>query len=66
MWNTIFGSTDTCKYFTNLPLWYAHYDLKKNFDDWPSNRFGGWNTPSIKQYTGDEHVCGLEVDLSFF
>lgn len=34
MWLQILGGVDKCNAFTNLPIWYAHYDYKLNFDDW--------------------------------
>ena len=43
-------------YAKSLPLWYAHYDNEANFDDFKT--YGGWTTPSIKQYIGDHTACG--------
>jgi len=34
MWQTIFGATGNCPYFTSLPVWYAHYDGVASFSDW--------------------------------
>jgi len=47
-------------------LWYAHYDGKKTFDDYATNKFGGWEKPTLKQYAGDASVCGYKLDLSWF
>lgn len=51
MWNRIFGSADACQKFTDVPLWYAHYDSKQTFSDYPAYPFGGWTQPAIKQFT---------------
>lgn len=66
MWNQILGGYDVCKKFTDLPIWYAYYDLVPNFDDWEKYKFGGWTQPALKQYTGNGRVCGFGVDLSFY
>lgn len=49
---------------SSLPLWYAHYDNSPSFSDFTA--FGGWKTPSIKQYAGDKTVCGAGVDLNYY
>ena len=43
------------------PLWYAHYDGKPNFSDWnvTEKPFGGWTSPTIKQYGGVNPRCGV-------
>ncbi len=66
MWNEIFGSKDVCTQFNSYPLWYAHYDGKKSFDDYPLNKFGGWMTPVLKQYAGDAVVCNFKLDVSWY
>jgi GH25 family lysozyme M1 (1,4-beta-N-acetylmuramidase) len=66
MWNEIFGSKDVCTVFSSYPLWYARYDGKKSFDDYYLNKFGGWTTPTLKQYAGDASVCGYKLDLSWY
>lgn len=66
MWLQIFGAVDKCNLFSNLPLWYAHYDNKQDFSDWEANKFGGWTSPSIKQFAGDSPLCGYHVDLSYY
>jgi hypothetical protein len=50
-------------FFTDLPLWYAHYDGKASFSDFSS--FGGWKTPYAKQYMGDYTLCSFDVDLNY-
>lgn len=62
MWIQIFGQADACQLFVDRPLWYAHYDFKESFEDWDSNRFGGWVEPTLKQFTDREEICGLKVD----
>ncbi len=42
MWLQILGGVDRCNLFMSLPLWYAHYDYKMDFNDWEANKFGGW------------------------
>lgn len=66
MWNQIMGNRDSCQNFNKYPLWYAHYDGKEDFDDWPSSKFAGWTTPTIKQYSGSAYLCGIDADLSYF
>lgn len=66
MWLQILGGVDKCNIFTTYPIWYAHYDYKLNFDDWETNKFGGWAAPTMKQFTGDAPVCGFKVDLSYY
>lgn len=61
-WQSIVGLSWTgC---SSLPLWYAHYDNNPSFSDFTA--FGGWSTPSIKQYKGDATVCGAGVDLNYY
>jgi len=49
---------------SDLPLWYAHYDYSPSFSDFRS--FGGWSKPAIKQYEGNQRVCGAGVDLNYY
>jgi len=54
--------------FASFPLWYAHYDGVASFNDFQS--FGGWSSPSIKQFDGsysshNPTVCGVSVDLDY-
>jgi len=52
--------------FSNLPVWYAHYDLVPSFVDWWGQPYGGWNAPSIKQFYDHsmsfEQKCNLNID----
>eukprot|EP01124_Arcella_intermedia_P007760 TRINITY_DN147_c0_g1_i5.p1 TRINITY_DN147_c0_g1~~TRINITY_DN147_c0_g1_i5.p1 ORF type:complete len:214 (+),score=13.68 TRINITY_DN147_c0_g1_i5:52-693(+) len=61
-WSTIVGVSWSGA--STLPLWYAHYDNSPSFGDFSS--FGGWSTPSIKQYAGDKTVCGIGADLNWY
>jgi len=60
-WEPIMGSSYSGG--SSLPLWYAHYDGQENFNDFQA--FGGWNTPTMKQYQGDQTVCGVGVDENY-
>lgn len=66
MWLQILGAVDKCNIFTTIPIWYAHYDKVQSFDDWQTNKFGGWTVPTLKQYAGDSPICGFKVDLSYY
>ena len=50
--------------FSDVPLWYARYDLVPDFADWYGgiSDFGGWTDPAGKQYQGSNDVCGVNVD----
>ena len=48
IWKLFFGDTEYCSNFSDLPLWYAHYDKVENFSDWLP--YGGWNKPYAKQF----------------
>lgn len=63
MWNQIMGGTDRCAKFMHLPLWYAHYDNLASFTDYKP--FGGWTTPTIKQYKGTTASCNASIDLNY-
>jgi hypothetical protein len=62
MWTSIAGSSCTVGSTAGAPLWYADYDNEPNFDDFKP--FGGWTTPTMKQYqTGT--TCGIGVDYNW-
>jgi hypothetical protein len=42
---------------------YAHYDNNPSFSDFVP--FGGWSQPTIKQFAGDQTVCGIDTDLNY-
>lgn len=62
-WAALFGST-TYSYKAGVyPLWYAHYDNNPSFSDFSA--FGGWGSPTIKQYKGDTTLCSFAVDENY-
>ena len=64
-WTSFFGSY-TFPYTSEFPVWYAHYDYSASFSDYYSSySFGGWSTPSIKQYQGTTSYCGGSIDLNY-
>jgi len=60
MWSTIMGSCTSAK---EEPLWYAHYDHNPSFSDFKA--FGGWSTPTIKQFSDGPAVCGVDMDHNY-
>ncbi len=48
----------------DLPLWYANYDGNADLASWSSQRVGAWDSAWGKQYAGDLHLCGIDVDLN--
>lgn len=66
-WVQIFGNDTYCSNFTDVPLWYAHFDGVKSFSDYGKATFGGWKTPIIKQYIDltRNTVCGLTIDQDY-
>jgi hypothetical protein len=59
-WPAIMGNSTAGSIY---PLWYSHYNSKQSFDDFSS--FGGWKTPYMKQYEGDQTVCNVGADLNW-
>ena len=64
-WSSIFGSTSYKNPVAGMPLWYAHYENTPNpsFSDFSA--FGGWSTPTYKQYKGTTTVCGMGIDENY-
>jgi hypothetical protein len=60
-WNAIFGASFS--YGANLPLWYPHYDGNPAFSDFAA--FGGWHTPTIKQFSDQGSKCGVSYDINW-
>jgi len=62
-WSSIMGSSYTGG--SAYPLWYAHYQAPPDpsFDDFSA--FGGWKSPSMKQYSGDDTDCGVNLDQNW-
>jgi GH25 family lysozyme M1 (1,4-beta-N-acetylmuramidase) len=56
-WRPITGNSQQ---FSAYPLWFAHYNGQRNFDDFVP--FGGWQMPTMKQFSGDVQICGKSVD----
>ena len=60
-WETLMGLDYTKG--SSYPLWYARYDNQPNFQDFKP--FAGWLKPQIKQFSGDQSICGVGVDLNY-
>lgn len=56
MWGKYMSNTTAYEF---LPLWYAHYDMMPNMSDFEP--FGGWDTPTMKQYDADIPRYNLDV-----
>lgn len=63
-WESVVGLDWDYPASKGLPLWYAHYDDSQSFSDFTA--FGGWTSPNIKQYMGDETSCGVGVDYDWY
>jgi hypothetical protein len=50
--------------YSDIPLWYAHYDGVAGFGDFES--FGGWTKPSIKQFDDNGDECGVGFDKNWY
>ena len=64
-WPAITGDSHA---FTEYPLWYAHYEQPPNpsFSDYfQEGPYGGWTTPSMKQYSGSATACSVTLDLDW-
>lgn len=64
-WNQVMGSAASNTGLSNLPLWYAHYDGSADFNDPSAYQFGGWTTPTMKQYAGSQNLDGQSVDFDY-
>ena len=63
LWATYFGPNFTM--FNDTPLVYAHYDNIPSFYDYFYAPYGGWTTPSGKQFFDGQYpeiVCNFSVD----
>lgn len=60
-WNEHMGDSEIV---TDLPLWFANYDGSPSMDTYASQRVGAWEAAWGKQYAGDLHLCGIDVDLN--
>jgi len=54
-WETYTNDTHA---FTDVPLWWAHYDKKTSLDTWADDAFGGWTDPVAKQWA-TQPLCGI-------
>jgi len=61
-WTGIFGGT-SYTYNPQFPLWTPRYDGVKSLKDF--HPFGGWKTAQIKQYLGDQSLCGVPLDYNW-
>jgi len=61
-WTTIMG--DSYSGGSDQPLWYAHYDGVPDFSDFEP--YGGWNVPSIKQFSDQGAKCGASYDINWY
>jgi len=65
-WTEIMGSS--FQGGANLPLWYSHYDNVQSFSDFSKSAigpYGGWDTPTMKQFQGDQSACGCNTDFNW-
>lgn len=60
MWNRI---TCNSTRFDSALLWYAHWDAKPTTSDY--TQIGGWTKPHTKQFTGNDHSCGVNLDMDY-
>lgn len=60
-WDAIMGSWTGA---SNMRLWWAYWDFSPSWSGWAP--FGGWSSPAIKQYAGDQSFCGMGVDKNFY
>ncbi|CAG8590261.1 15552_t:CDS:2 [Dentiscutata erythropus] len=65
-WTKLFGSAQAVV-DSSFKIWYADFQnpSQPNYDDWNSLAFGGFSTPSGKQYADSGSNCGI-YDLSIF
>ena len=61
-WVTLFGD-ETYTYGNTLDLWYVQNDGEASFSGFQP--FGGWTSPSVKQYTTGSHLCGISSNLDY-
>jgi len=62
MWEGIAGSS--CTVGAGYPLWYPHYDFVDSCSDFTS--FGGWTSPTIKQFSDRKSICGITSDADVY
>jgi len=47
-----------------MPLWYPQVDTTPSAETDDFEGFGGWNAPWSKQYSENQNVCGMSVDVN--
>ncbi|MBI1948795.1 MAG: hypothetical protein HYS27_24120 [Deltaproteobacteria bacterium] len=57
-WRTYLNNTTR---FADVPLWYAWYNFRTSLSSWDEERFGGWDTPTAKQWA-EQAICGYGAD----
>eukprot|EP00825_Cyclidium_porcatum_P018179 TRINITY_DN2079_c0_g1_i2.p3 TRINITY_DN2079_c0_g1~~TRINITY_DN2079_c0_g1_i2.p3 ORF type:complete len:106 (+),score=15.14 TRINITY_DN2079_c0_g1_i2:176-493(+) len=62
LWTKAFGGITGCSVLNKYQVGYEDFNDVANMDDWQSQEFGGWQTPSLKTYT-KKAVCGQYVEL---
>lgn len=65
-WDNWHRLMDDSEAFRSYPLWYAHYDGLANVESahaWREDGFGGWWEPYMKQFSQNQLVAGMNVDL---
>jgi peptidoglycan hydrolase-like protein with peptidoglycan-binding domain len=60
-WNTYMGPK--CTQLSDSPYWYAHFDEDPSFYDFVP--FGGWTSADVKQFVGNDALCGTTFDINF-
>jgi len=60
MWQRITcGSTA----FSETPMWWASWNKVPSYANYVP--FGGWAAPSMKQFTGNDHACDINLDFDY-
>ena len=59
-WTAIVGDWTE---LSNEMLWYSQWNGAASFEGFKP--FGGWTKPSVKQYSGNQRLCNIDVDFDF-
>jgi len=62
-WHSIMGKTPIVV-AKDMPLWYPNYELTPNAATDDFEGFAGWNKAWAKQYSENQNVCGVSVDVN--
>lgn len=49
----------TSSFLTTLPIWYDDHTTNQNFEGY--THFGGWGTPTMKEYLTDQSLCDMYI-----